>query len=529
MRLLQTMILERRRSDDPLPPRMKTRGKRAFVRWVLMLLGLCAFANDPLAETALPKRPNVVFIAVDDLRPQMGCYGVSWMKTPNLDRLASHGRVFGRHYVQVPTCGASRYSLLTGLRPSGEADYWNEPFTIHQADLARRPTESLVHLFRQNGYHTVAIGKVSHNPDNSRADLPRSWDEVIVLKGPWKLAVRAYVQPVNPETYPPFEAGEANDDAYPDGVLATEAVKTLQRLKERPFFLALGFYKPHLPFNAPKRFWDLYKPQEIPPPPFPELPAGINMNISLHPSFELVEQYRGMPAGSLDSEAYRRQLRQGYSAAVSYVDAQIGKVLDQLDRLGLSSNTVIIVWGDNGWHLGDLGIWGKHTAFEYALRTPLIVRIPAMKSPGVTTDALIEAVDLYPTLVELCGLPKAQGLSGASLVGLLQNPSLPGKAQAFGYHRPWRNPVPPNPWGKTMRTDRYRFTVWTKEREGGEVLQAELYDHATDPEESNNLVARYPDVVARLLPRMNADGLSWSTAWAGQTVRETSPTAPKQP
>ena len=496
----------------------------------MRFLTLCLLAIS-LSLPAVPRRtsqPNVVFIAVDDLRPQMGCYGDSWMKTPNLDRLASHGRVFRRHYVQVPTCGASRYSLLTGLRPSGDADYWNEPFTVHQAELARRPTESLVHLFRQNGYHTVAIGKVSHNPDNSGADLPRSWDEVIALKGPWKLAVRAYVQPVNPETYPPFEAGDANDEAYPDGLLAAEAVKTLQRLKERPFFLALGFYKPHLPFNAPKKFWDLYDPQKIPPPPFPEIPAGINTNISLHPSFELVEQYRGMPAGSLDSDAYRRQLRHGYAAAVSYVDAQIGKVLDELDRLGLGTNTLVVVWGDNGWHLGDLGVWGKHTAFEYALRTPLIVRMPGMKSPGVPTDALVESIDLYPTLAELCGLPKTPGLGGESLVGILRESLRPGKAQAFGYHRPWRNPVQPNPWGKTMRTDRYRLTVWTKEREGGEVLQAELYDHSADPEETNNLVTRCPDLVARLLPRMDADGLTWSSAWPGQpTVREKNPDSTK--
>jgi arylsulfatase A-like enzyme len=496
----------------------------------LLLLGLFALANELLAETAPPKRPNVVFIAVDDLRPQMGCYGDSWMKTPNLDRLASHGRVFRRHYAQVPTCGASRYSLLTGLRPSSDADYWNEPFTVHHADLARRPTESLVHLFRQNGYHTVAIGKVSHNPDNSGADLPRSWDEVIPVKGPWKLAVRAYVQPVNPETYPPFEAGDANDDAYPDGVLAAEAIKALQRLRARPFFLALGFYKPHLPFNAPKRFWELYAPQKIPSPPFPDIPPGINTNISLHPSFELVEQYRGMPVGSLNSEAYRRQLRHGYAAAVSYVDAQIGKVLAELDRLGLRTNTVIVVWGDNGWHLGDLGVWGKHTAFEHALRTPLIVRMPGMKSPGMPTEALVETIDLYPTLTELCGLPKTSGLSGRSLVGILQDPSVSGKAQVFGYHRPWRNPAQPNPWGKTMRTDSYRLTVWTKEREGGEILQAELYDHAADPEETNNLVTRYPDLVARLLLRMDADGLTWRTTSAGQSgVSEGAPEVPRQP
>ena len=493
--------------------------------WLLVWLGsvisLCAAGSTS-------SRPNVLFIAVDDLRPQMGCYGDTWMKTPNLDRLASQGRLFRHHYVQVPTCGASRYSMLTGLRPSCDADYWNEPFTFHKPDLAGRPTESLVHAFRQNGYRTVAIGKVSHNPDNSAADLPRSWDEVIPLKGPWKLAVRAFAVPVNSEAYPPFEAGDADDETYPDGVLAAEGIKQLRRLQGQPFFLALGFYKPHLPFNAPKKYWELYDRERIPSPPFPKIPPGVNTNISLHPSFELVEQYRGMPAGALECEAYRQQLQHGYAAAVSFVDAQIGKVLDELDRLGLSTNTIVIVWGDHGWHVGDLGIWGKHTAFERALRSPLIVRVPGMKSPGRATEALVESLDLYPTLAELCRLPKPAGLAGESFAGLLRNHTTSGKAQTFGYHRPWRNPVSPNPWGKTIRTDRYRFTVWTKEREGGEVLHAELYDHRNDPEETSNIAAENPKVVKRLLSRMAADGMKWRTPWNGELLQNQQPEQPRE-
>ncbi len=479
-------------------------------------LALIGFVIALAASAASPNRPNVLFIAVDDLRPQLGCYGDSWMKTPNLNRLAASSRLFRHHYVQVPTCGASRYSLLTGLRPSCDADYWNEPFTFHKPDLAGRRTESVAHAFRQYGHRTVAMGKVSHNPDNSAADLPRSWDEVIALKGPWKLAVRAFASPVNPEAYPPFEVGDADDETYPDGALAAEAIKELRRLQGQPFFLALGFYKPHLPFNAPKKYWELYDPDEIPPPPFQSIPAGVRTNISLHPSFELVEQYRGMPAGALASEMYRRQLRHGYAAAVSFVDAQIGKVLQELDRLGLSHNTIVVVWGDHGWHVGDLGIWGKHTAFERALRSPLIVRSPGMKSPGRATDAMVESVDLYPTLAELCHLPTPKTLGGQSFAGILRNPTANGKAQAFGYHRPWRNPVAPNPWGKSIRTDRYRFTAWTREREGGEVLHAELYDHHFDPEETQDLAAKNPKLVRRLLARMKDDGMAWQTAWNGE-------------
>lgn len=458
-------------------------------------------------------RPNVLFIAVDDLRPQMGCYGETWMQTPNMDRLAAQGRVFRRHYVQAPTCGASRYALLTGLRPACDADYWNDTFTFHQGDLALRRSESFVQLFRQSGYRTVAIGKVSNNPDDSAADLPRSWDQVVKLKGPWKLAVRAFVEPVNPAAYPPFEAGNADDEAYPDGVLAEEAVRALRRIKDQPFFLALGFYKPHLPFNSPKKYWDLYDSTKIPAAPFRTAPSGINADISLHRSFELIEQYRGMPAEALNSDAFQRDLRHGYCAAVSYVDAQIGKVLDELRRLDLDQNTIVVLWGDNGWHLGDLGIWGKHTAFERALRTPLIVRTPGMKAPGVATDAIVEAVDIYPTLAELCELPSAGGIGGKSFSALLRKPTKDGKSEAFGYTRPWRYVAEPKPWGKTIRTARYRLTVWTTQQNGGEIMQIELYDHQSDPEETQNLAAQQPKLVKQLLRRMAADGSSWQAAW----------------
>lgn len=475
---------------------------RRFALWIMLGCGVAGVAGEPV-------RPNVLLIAVDDLRPDLACDGVNWMKTPNLDRLAHRSRLFRRHYVQVATCGASRYSLLTGLRPADDADYGNEPFTAHRADLAGRPTESLGHAFRRQGYRTVAIGKVSHNPDDSAADLPRSGDEIVALRGPWKLAVRAFASPVDPDAYPPFEAADVADTTYPDGVLAERAIEQLRRLAGRPFFLALGFYKPHLPFNAPRRYWDLYDPDTIPPPPAPRLPAGVDATLSLHPSFELVEQYGGMPAGALEREDYHRRLRHGYAAAVSFVDAQIGRVLDELERQGLDDDTIVIVWGDHGWHLGDLGIWGKHTAFERALRSPLIVRMPGMPAAGHATDGLVESLDLYPTLVELCRLPPTEGLAGRSFAALLRDPAAPGKDRVFGYHRPWRHPGPLVPWGKTQRTDRYRCTAWTTRADGGDLVAGELYDHDSDPEETTNLFARRPDVVTDLLGHMNDDGLPW--------------------
>ncbi len=459
-------------------------------------------------------KSNVLFIAVDDLRPYLGCYGADWMHTPNIDRLAATSRVFNRHYVMVATCGASRHALLTGRRPSTAVDYGNGPFKSHRAELAARTTESFPHLFKQNGYHTAAVGKISHVGHDSSADLPRSWSEILPLKRRWGERhnfINAYAQIDAPQRGPkprnkgyPFEAADVDDKGYPDGWLAEHAVNALRELKDQPFLLAVGFFKPHLPFNSPKKYWDLYVASRIPLSPYPEIPEGIDTGISLHPSFELVRQY-DVPDGTLDDPEYIRKLRHGYCAAVSYTDAQVGKVINELDRLGLSDSTIVVLWGDHGWHLGDLGTWGKHTAFEHALRSPLIVRAPGIQSPGMPSDALIETVDIYPTLAALCGLTTTEKLGGDSFANVLIDPTVQGPAEAFGYHRPWvhdNNPHKPGPWAKTIRTDRYRFTRWTTEIEGDKVVQLELYDHETDPGEQHNIAEENPDVVSALLKRM---------------------------
>jgi arylsulfatase A-like enzyme len=463
--------------------------------------------------------PNLLFIAVDDLRPQLGCYGESWMKTPNIDRLARTGVTFKRHYVQVATCGASRHALLTGLRPASQVDYTNSPFKAHKAELAARKTESFPHLFKQNGYRSVVIGKVSHTSVDSRTDLPRSWTEARKLERRWgnrHNLINAYAQVERDASAPrakkkgyPFESAPVDDKGYPDGWIAEHAVTALNDLKDERFCLAVGFVKPHLPFNSPSKYWDLYDPEAIPSIPFPKIPTGIDPNISLHPSFELVGQY-DVPEGALKDPAYIKKLRHGYCAAVSYVDAQIGKVLNELDRLDLSKNTIVVLWGDHGWHLGDLGTWGKHTAYERALRSPLIVRLPATGTRGRVTDALIETVDIYPTLAELCDLTPPENLGGDSFAAVLRDSNAPTPTEAFGYHRPWKNPNKPDPWGKTMRTDRYRFTVWTSERTGGEVKAVELYDHQIDFEESNNIAKEQPELVHTMMNRMANDGIPWN-------------------
>lgn len=438
------------------------------------------------------------------------------MQTPNMDRLAASSRVFSRQYVQVATCGASRHALLTGLRPRLETDYGNGPFKANRAELAARETESFPHLFKQNGYRTVAIGKISHSNVSSSDDLPRSWSETIELKRRWGTRhnfVNAYAQIERPASEPvprnkgyAFESVPLGDDAYPDGWIASHAVKTLSDLKDEPFFLAVGFMKPHLPFNAPAKYWELYDPEKIPPVSYRDPPRNIVPGMSLNSSFELLGQY-DVPSNGLNDEAYIRQLRHGYCAAVSYVDAQIGKVLDALDRLKLSDNTIVVLWGDHGWHLGEFGIWGKHTAFEHALLSPLIVRVPGMKSPGALTSALIETVDIYPTLAELCGL-RIGKLDGDSFRNILEDPESSGPAHAISYHRPWRyvdNPYSSGPWAKSLRTDRYRFTRWTTDIEGGDVVQYELYDHETDPGEQNNIAAFQPEIVRSLSLRMSQD------------------------
>ncbi len=478
-----------------------------FFTYLVLLLSV---RGDPSTK------PNVLFIAVDDLRPWINYYGASWMKTPNMDRLAASSRAFSRHYVQVATCGASRHALLTGLRPRYETDYGNGPFKVNASELAARGTESFPHLFKQNGYRTLAIGKISHSNVSSLDDLPRSWSDVKTLERRWGTRhnfVNAYAQIERPASEPKprnkgyaFESVPMDDMAYPDGWIAANAVKALGELKDEPFFLAVGFMKPHLPFNAPEKYWNMYDADEIPPIAYQDAPKNIVTGMSLNSSFELLGQY-DVPQGGLKDEAYKRKLRHGYCAAVSYVDAQIGKVLDELDRLNLSQNTIVVLWGDHGWHLGEFDIWGKHTAFEHALRSPLIVRVPGMKSPGTIAPALVETVDIYPTLAELCGL-RIENLDGDNFVSILENPKATGPEEAFSYHRPWRyldNPYPSGPWAKTLRTDRYRFVRWTTAIEGGDLVQYELYDHYTDPGEQNNIAGYHPEIVDSLLSRLDRD------------------------
>ena len=448
------------------------------------------------------ERPNVLFIAVDDLRPELGCYGETHIKSPHLDRFATSARIFNRHYVQVPTCGASRYALLTGHRPTLPIHQSNDAIrNLLKADQEERAT-AFPQVFRDNGYHTVCIGKISHYPDgriysydmqgDGRLEMPFSWDEVGLPAGQWTHGWPAFFGYASGEgrkrgQSPPFEAMDVEDEGYPDGLIANSAIETLRRMKkyDQPFLLSVGFFKPHLPFCAPKKYFDLYDPSEIELSPNPDKPEGAASQ-SWHGSGEMFGNYKH-PDGSRNDPAHHRNLRHAYYACVSYVDAQIGKVLDELETLDLADNTIILVWGDHGWHLGDHNIWGKHTNFERAVRSALIVRTPGMNSPGQSTDAIVESVDLYPTFADYCKLPnEGLTLDGLSLRPVLDNPQHSGKTAAFSAYR----------GGQTMRTDRYRLTIYPPNKKKPEAV--ELYDHETDPLETINVADKHPDVVKEL-------------------------------
>jgi len=483
-----------------------TRSPARLCRALLLL----AFASASIADDYPRTPPNVLLICVDDLRPEIGAFGCKTIRTPNIDRLAAGGRPFLRHYVQVPTCGASRYSMLTGRRPSKGPSLSNGAFESLSRVEGRLP-ESLPPLFRRAGYRTVSIGKVSHMPDGRRhpkekpgvdgeAEMPFSWDEVGAPAGKWKTGWSAFFGYADGSgrqrgRSPPLEFADVDDEGYPDGLIAREAVGALGRLKDRRFFLAVGFYKPHLPFNAPKRYRDLYDVQKIALSECPPPPADVDRALSLHRSGELLGNYGGHPDGKRISDAYARELRHAYFACVSYVDAQIGKVLDELDRLDLSERTVVVLWGDHGWHLGDLSLWGKHSTFERALHSPLIIRTPGIRMPGVPARGIVESLDIYPTLASLCGLEAPPGLGGLDVSALLADPHSVGKDAAIGY---WRRG---GAIGRSLRTERYRLVRWTR---GENTVGVELYDHREDPNETHNVAVQRPETVDRLSRRLDS-------------------------
>lgn len=440
---------------------------------------------------AADSRLNVLFIAVDDLRPTLGCYEDPIALSPNIDRLAQRGVVFRRAYCQQALCSPSRLSMLTGMLPD----------TIRVWDLKthfRKAVPDAVTLpqhFKQNGYHTLSLGKVFHG-NGAPAKDPPSWSEPARYDIVTDVELR-YALPKNRAgkglKRASTEAADVPDDEYVDGIVCREAIQTLERLAkaDEPFFLAVGFRKPHLPFCAPKRYWDLYDRDAIPLPRPAEHPEGAP-ELAVR-SWRELEGYPDVPdEGPLSTELIRR-LRHGYYACVSYTDAQVGKLLDRLDQLGLADNTAIVLWGDHGFHLGEQGLWTKANNFELATRVPLIMAVPNRAGNGHSSTALVETLDIYPTLAEACGLNVPDELEGVSLCPLLDDSAAPGRAFArslFPRDRTkFRHKGPGDIMGHALRTDRFRFVQW-RENASSNVVAEELYDHQRDPQETVNVADR---------------------------------------
>jgi iduronate 2-sulfatase len=479
---------------------------------VFGLLGACSQPDSAPAKAANQDRPNILFLAVDDLRPELGCYGAPDVLSPALDGLAASGFVFESAYCQAGVCNPSRASLMTGMRPEtiGVLDLWTD------LRMVRPDALSMPQHFRLHGYYAASIGKIYHNvfPDEP------SWDERVYLPGfPFdpdavyagerglaqqqaKIAVRA-------EAGRPFqedrlghiyvkaqatEAPDVPDNAYYDGAQTDWAVSKLRELadSDQPWFLAVGYYRPHLPFNAPKKYWDLYDRAAITLAPDPAIPIGapsmaMNNLRELRGYTDFLDL--GHPSDSRLSEEDQRRLKHGYLASVSYVDAQIGRLLNALDELDLSADTIVVVWGDHGWKLGEKHSWGKMTNFEIDTRVPLIVRVPGAHAKGTRTPALVEFVDIFPSLCELAGLPSPPDLEGLSFAPLLDEPNRAWKTAAFSQflrESIWVGPSGDSFHGRAIRTDSMRYVEWHAV-EGGALAGVELYDYSSGVGEARNL------------------------------------------
>lgn len=484
------------------------------MRYLVCILVLVA----SVAEVAAADKPNVLLICVDDLKPLLGCYGDQVVKSPNIDRLAARGMRFDRAYCNQAVCAPSRNALLTGLRPQ----------TVGIYDLgtnfrnATPDTVTLPEHFKAHGYRTEALGKIFHVGHGNHED-ERSWSVPH-----WRANVVGYALPESrgganltreealfsnvpgqkARDLPrgaAYESADVPDNAYADGKIADEAIRRLAAFSGRrpaaaaggaaskpdePFFLAVGFVKPHLPFCAPKKYWDQYDRAAFKLPALREPPQGAPRFAPT--TWGELRQYSGIPDQGPLSEEGQRTLIHGYHAAVSYMDAQLGRVIDALDETGLTKNTIIVLWGDHGWHLGDHGMWCKHTNYEQATRIPLVVVAPGTTKPETSTEALVESVDLYPTLCELAGLAVPPGLDGSSIVKVLRDPSATTK-QAVLHVYPRNQMI-----GRAVRTERYRLVEWKRPAAEAPTAVLELYDYEADPLESKNLANEQPEVVEHL-------------------------------
>jgi len=485
---------------------------RINITIILVCLSACLLTSCSTSDEN--KLPNILFIAVDDLRPELGCYGTEYIKSPNIDRLAENGIVFTQTFCQSAVCNPSRASLLTGLRPD-KIKVWDlrTDFRDTSPDVITLPQH-----FKNNGYHTVGIGKIYHNtlPDSL------SWSErklhikgypfdpdavyrneknvasiekrkqMIITEG----KEQRYIDRIG-EWYlkdVAYEIVDAPDNIYFDGAQTDVALEKIEELsrKEKPFFFAIGFYRPHLPFNVPQKYWDMYEREKIPlaendyvPKDAPIMAINNLRELRGYTDFKTVPH----PVDGQLNEDQARVLKHGYLASVSYIDAQVGRLIDKLKELKIDDNTIVVLWGDHGWKLGEHGSWCKMTNYNIDTKVPLIFSTPELKGKSIKCKGLVEFVDIYPTLCELAGIPIPETLEGISAAPLFENPDRSWKKAAFSQFLRggiWIAPDGIEYMGYSIRTEKYRYTEWIN-WVSNELAAIELYDQTSDPDENVNI------------------------------------------
>lgn len=488
---------------------------RVALRYCASLL--FALAGPAIITAAQPAlKPNVLLICIDDLKPTIGCYGDAYAKTPHIDRLAARGIAFDSAYCNQAVCSPSRNSLMTGLRPQSLGIY----------DLAthfRKAAPDAITLpqhFRRHGYRAEALGKILH-VGHGNTDDAASWD--VPLFKPRKAPT--YALPNEGEKRidsrgnargPVTEIADVGDESYHDGAVASEAIRRLNSAAKQPtpFFLAVGFIRPHLPFVAPKRYWEMYDPKQVPMPSVTTAPQNAPGYAAT--SFGELRTYAGVPEDSPIDPELTRHLIHGYYAATSYADSQVGRLLDALDGSAVADNTIVVLWGDHGWHLGDHGMWCKHTNYEQAARIPLIIAAPGA-AKGAHSEAMIETVDIYPTLSELAGLAPPDAVDGVSFAGVVNDPTATARQSVIHVY-PRGNRL-----GRAIRTPRYRMVQWKPIGGSDQEAEYELYDYRSDPLETRNIATAKPDVLKDLqavLATHPAPKPQWKSVQAKQAAEK---------
>lgn len=457
--------------------------------WLLGLLSMLSSLAEGGSENVARPR-NVLFISVDDMNCDLGCYGHDLVKSPNIDRLAARGVVFDRAYTQYPLCSPSRSSLLTGKRPDSIGVY---DLKTHFRDTTPGLV-TLPQLFRKNGYFVARSGKIFHygNPGEigtAGLDDPQSWDEAINPAGRDKAEehlITNYTPKRGLGSSLSVLESEGSDLEQTDGLVATSIISLMEEHKDEPFFLAAGFYRPHCPYVAPKHYFTLYPLDQV------TMPSVSSADIGMYPAPALASTKPWPWFGVSEDEA--RRSKQAYYATISFVDAQVGRLLDRLEQLGLAESTLVVFWSDHGYFLGEKGLWKKTSCFERVARAPFIVAGPGI-AEGKTYPSPVEFVDIYPTIADLCGLDAPEHLDGVSLRPLVENPD--AKWDRPAYTQQHRGQLR----GYSVRTSRWRYTEWGRDGEAG----VELYDHETDPDEDSNLAhdSRYATEIAELKPLLH--------------------------